>query len=132
MLIISQIRNISVNSIVSTYLYIDYYSIIWINDYLCCFSFYQSEAKMMATKKRHPTHCASRVARSKSVSGPRVPSVLQQNIKWPLCYFGRCTFLHAIYIYFSCIIVSSGKRNHNSFVYYIITLVRVAPATITP
>ena len=54
-----------VDTIVSTYLYIDYYSIIWINYYLC---FVLSEAKMMATQ-RHPTRRASRVARSKR--GPR-------------------------------------------------------------
>ncbi len=79
-----------VDTIVSTYLYIDYYSIIWINYYLC---FVLSEAKMMATQ-RHPSRRASRVARSKC--GPRVITTVEY--KWPLCYFSRCIFLHAIFI----------------------------------
>ena len=55
---------------------------------------------MMATQ-RHPTRRASRVARSKR--GPRVSTTVEY--KWPLCYFGRFIFLHAIFIYYEIVCV---------------------------
>ena len=77
-----------VDTIVSTYLYIDYYSIIWINYYLCFVVV--SEAKMMATQ-RHPTRRASRVARSKC--GPRVIATVEYKMAVML-------FLFLVVVYF--------------------------------
>jgi hypothetical protein len=82
-----------VDTIVSTYLYIDYYSIIWINYYLC---FVLSEAKMMATQ-RHPTRRASRVARSKC--GPRVITTVEYKMAVMLFW---SLYIFACNIYFSC------------------------------
>ncbi len=68
---------VAADTIVSTYLYIDYYSIIWINDYLCFRSIIHSETNMTATQ-RQPTRRVSSLARSKR--GSRVSTTVEYKI----------------------------------------------------